>query len=351
MEFLSAYGLFIAKAITVVIAIIVTVGFIVSISQRARASESQGHLEVKRLNEQLRDLQRSLKLATMQEGAHKQEMKRLRKEDKAAAKAERKSKSKEHVERPRVFVLKFHGNLQASAVNHLREEITAVLSEATGQDEVVVKLDSSGGMVHSYGLASSQLDRVRKRGIPLTVCVDKVAASGGYMMACVANKILAAPFSILGSIGVVAQLPNFNRLLKKHDVDIELLTAGEYKRTLTVLGENTDKGRQKFIEDLEETHQLFKDFVAQHREKVEIDKIATGEIWLGTRALELGLVDELKTSDEYLVELMSDADVFEVTYIYKKKLHQKLGIAAEESADRLLMRWWERLTHNSERLL
>ena len=207
----------------------------------------------------------------------------------------------------------------------------------------MIRLESAGGMVHSYGLASSQLDRIVKKGIPLTVCVDKVAASGGYMMACVADKIIAAPFSILGSIGVVAQMPNFHRLLKKHDVDYEMLTAGEYKRTLTMFGENTEKGREKFIEDLEQTHDLFKDFVQQHRTEVDINNIATGEVWLGTKALEMKLVDDLKTSDEYLVEKMADADIYEVSYVHKKSLQEKVGLAAENSADRLLMRWWSRL--------
>lgn len=240
-------------------------------------------------------------------------------------------------------MLNFKGDMRAAAVSNLREEITAVLSQATQDDEIVIRLESAGGMVHSYGLASSQLDRIVKKGIPLTVCVDKVAASGGYMMACVADKIIAAPFSILGSIGVVAQMPNFHRLLKKHDVDYEMLTAGEYKRTLTMFGENTEKGREKFIEDLEQTHDLFKDFVQQHRTEVDINNIATGEVWLGTKALEMKLVDDLKTSDEYLVEKMADADIYEVSYVHKKSLQEKVGLAAENSADRLLMRWWSRL--------
>ena len=226
-----------------------------------------------------------------------------------------------------------------------------MLSQATSDDEVVVKLESAGGMVHSYGLASSQLDRLRKENIPLTVCVDKVAASGGYMMACVADKILAAPFAIVGSIGVVAQMPNFNKLLKKHDVDFEVLTAGEHKRTLTVFGENTDKGRKKFIQDLEETHTLFKDYVAERRPQVAMDKVATGEVWYGSRAKDLALVDDVKTSDEYLMHRVSEADVFEIAYKQKRKLHQRLGVAAEESVDRLLIKWWDRFTNNSDKYL
>jgi len=292
-------------------------------------------------------------IATLDESLQKAEEKKLHKAKKKQAKADKKAQKTESdtdtSTKKRVFVLTFDGNISASAVSHLREEVTAVLTQAKANDEVLVKLESAGGMVHSYGLASSQLDRLRKAQIPLTVAVDKVAASGGYMMACVADRILAAPFAIIGSIGVVAQMPNFNRVLKKHDVDYELLTAGEHKRTLTMFGENTDKGREKFIEELEETHQLFKDYVSERRPQVDIEKIATGEIWYGSKALEMALVDDIQTSDEYLVECIQQAQVYEVAYVQKKKLHQRLGIAAEESADRLLLKWWGRLTQNSNK--
>lgn len=351
MEFLAEYGLFLAKAVTIVVAIGVVLGLAMGLQRNKQASE-KGHLEVIRLNEQVHHMSDALKLATLDESVKKLEEKKIRKEEKEKAKAKKKSAQKnDKEEKGKVFVLNFKGDMRASAVNHLREEVTAVLSQASSNDEVVVRLESAGGMVHSYGLASSQLDRIRKRQIPLTVCVDKVAASGGYMMACVADKVLSAPFAILGSIGVIAQMPNFNKVLKKHDVDYELLTAGEYKRTLTMFGENTDKGREKFIEDLEETHSLFKQFVAEHRPQVDISEVATGEIWLGTRAKEVGLVDDLQTSDEYLVSRMDEAEVFEVNYVHKKKIYEKLGIAAEERADSLLVRWFDRLVHNPNRMM
>jgi serine protease SohB len=288
-----------------------------------------------------------MSMALLDPKAKRAEAKKLRKAQKKQAKAEQKKSPDENVKQKRVYVVKFNGNVSASAVTNLREEITAILTQAKSDDEVVVKLESAGGMVHSYGLASSQLDRLRKRGIPITVCVDKVAASGGYMMACVGDKILAAPFAVIGSIGVVAQLPNFHRLLKKHDIDFELLTAGEHKRTLTVFGENTEQGREKFIEDLQDTHQLFKSYVAERRPKIDIDKVATGDVWFGSRALELSLVDELMTSDEYLTQQATDSKLYEINYVQKKKLPQKLGIAAEQSADRLINKWWNRLTDSS----
>jgi serine protease SohB len=199
-----------------------------------------------------------------------------------------------------VFVLGFHGDIRAHAVRNLREEISALLTLAEPEDSVVVRLESSGGMVHAYGLAAAQLTRIRERGIPLTVCVDKVAASGGYLMACVADRIVAAPFAMVGSIGVLAQIPNFHRLLKKHDIDYELLTAGQYKRTLTVFGRNTDTARQKFAEELEDTHALFREFVQRYRPGLDVAAVATGEVWFGERAQGLGLVDTLGTSDALL---------------------------------------------------
>ena len=209
---------------------------------------------------------------------------------------------------------------------------------------MLVRLESSGGMVHSYGLAASQLQRIRNAGLPLTVAVDGVAASGGYMMACVASQIIAAPFAIIGSIGVMAQLPNFHRLLKKHDIDVELHTAGEFKRTLTVFGENTEKGRRKFLEELEETHVLFKQFVVGNRPQVEIDHIATGEIWYGTQALERKLVDVVQTSDEFLMSLRDEWELFQVRYVEKRPWQERLGLAAEVSIDHILLRWWERFS-------
>ena len=353
MEFFIEYGLFLAKVATVVVAIAIIISLAVGASLKGKQGGDKGHLEITPLNQQYEDMSEAMLIATMDESLQKAEEKKLHKAKKKQAKADKKAQKSERETdtsaKKRVFVLTFDGNISASAVSHLREEVTAVLTQAKANDEVLVKLESAGGMVHSYGLASSQLDRLRKAQIPITVSVDKVAASGGYMMACVADRILAAPFAIIGSIGVVAQMPNFNRVLKKHDVDYELLTAGEHKRTLTMFGENTDKGREKFIEELEETPQLFKDYVSERRPQVDIDKIATGEIWYGSKALEMALVDDIQTSDEYLVACIQQAQVYEVAYVQKKKLHQRLGIAAEESADRLLLKWWGRLTQNSNK--
>ena len=209
------------------------------------------------------------------------------------------------------------------------------MTVATENDEVFVRLESGGGVVHGYGLGASQLMRVREKNIPLTVSVDKVAASGGYMMACVGNRILAAPFSIIGSIGVIAQVPNFNKVLKKHDIEYDQFTAGEFKRTVTMFGENTDEAKAKFREEIEDIHALFKDFIIQHRPDVDIVKVSTGESWPGTRALDKNLVDELKTSDDYLLESSKDADIYEIKYVSKKSLGEKIGFQMQRLADKV----------------
>lgn len=237
----------------------------------------------------------------------------------------------------KIFVLDFKGDIQASAVENLREEITLILATAkAGRDRVVVRLESPGGMVHGYGLAAAQLVRLRDAGFHLTICVDKVAASGGYMMACIANEIISAPFAVVGSIGVVAQVPNFNRLLKEHNVDFELYTAGQYKRTVTMFGENTPEGKAKFEEELQQTHILFKHFVEKYRPQLNIDKVATGEHWYGQDALDLNLVDKLETSDEYLLALLPQHDVYVINTRKKATLGEKLGLQAAQMADSLI---------------
>ncbi|ROU00027.1 protease SohB [Marinobacter sp. R17] len=334
MEFLTDYGLFLAKTVTFVVAVLVIVTAVVSAAHRKQdGDESDGELHVKRLNEGFKRLKENLHQKLLGDSDRKAWLKARKKQKKAEAKAEKKAaksgESKEDITRPRVFVLDFNGDIKASDNDQLRKSITAVLSLAEPErDEVVIRLESPGGLVHAYGLAAAQLDRVRAKGIPLTACVDKVAASGGYMMACVADRIVASPFAILGSIGVVAQLPNFHRLLKKNDVDFEILTAGEYKRTLTMFGENTDKGRKKFLEDLEDTHVLFKEYVGERRPAVDIEAVANGDIWFGQRALDVHLIDELKTSDEYLIDACDRAEVVSVTFRRKRTLPEKLGLAA-----------------------
>jgi len=309
-EFLFQYGLFFAKAATWVAAIILVAMVLANLLHHLRG-QSVDHLEVRNLNHRFRDLADSLKHVLFTPDEWKKELKAHKAEDKARAKAH---KAGTAPAQPRVFVLDFHGDLQASAVASLREEISALLQVARSGDEALLRLESEGGVVHGYGLAASQLRRIRDAGVKLTVAVDKVAASGGYLMACAGDHILAAPFAVVGSIGVVGQLPNFSRLLKKHEIDYELHTAGEHKRTLTLFGENTEAGREKFRETLEDAHALFKSFIQQNRPQVDIAQVATGEHWFGARALALKLVDALQTSDDYLLERSKTSELYELRY-------------------------------------
>lgn len=339
MEILAEYGLFLAKVVTFVVAAVIVVAMVMSAAQSARGQEDEGELQVVRVNDQLRDSRETLESHLHDGAGRKRWLKDLRRSRKKEEKAARKKGDDGSQRRGRLYVVDFQGDMKASQTAGLRRCITAILSVAEPEhDEVMVRLESAGGMVHSYGYAAAQLDRIRRAGLPLSACVDKVAASGGYMMACVADRIIASPFAMLGSIGVVAQLPNVHRLLKRHDVDFEVLTAGEYKRTMTVFGENTEKGRRKFTEDLEQTHQLFKDYVSEHRPAVDIDSVATGEIWFGRQALAVNLADELKTSDQVMSEACDERDVFLVRYERRRTLPEKLGLSAANAVESGIMK-------------
>jgi serine protease SohB len=350
VDFIFEYGMFLAKTITIVAGIGFFIISIITAGQKFKKQDKEGHIEIKSLNEKYKEVSDAMQANILSEFAYDEICKAEKKDQKAKLKKEKSLKrhlDKQKPERARVFVVDFVGDIRASANDALAEQITAILTQATSDDEVVIRLESGGGMVHSYGLASSQLQRIRDKNIPLTICVDKVAASGGYMMACIANKLLAAPFAVIGSIGVVAQIPNIHRLLKKHDVDFEMLTAGEYKRTLTVLGENTEKGRQKFQQEIQETHDLFKDFVAQNRPNIDMNVVATGEVWFGKAALEKGLIDAVITSDDYLFQRHTEADLYKIDWIEKHSIAERFGLAAESAMGRVLMRFYTELENRS----
>lgn len=338
-EILVGYGIFILEILTLILVIGGVVAMILALKQQKSAE--QGELQIVDLAEQYQHNVEKLRDFQLTETELKQAEKAQKKADKEKAKADKaKIKKGEPVteDKGKVYVLNFKGDISASETTALREEINAILAVANAEkDEVLLRLESPGGVVYGYGLAASQLARLKQAGIKLTVAVDKVAASGGYMMACVADKIVSAPFAIIGSVGVVAQMPNIHRLLKKHDVDVEVMTAGEYKRTMTVLGENTEKGKQKFQQELEETHELFKQFVSEHRPNLDIAQIATGEHWFGKQALALNLVDEIATSDDLILNAIKDKRVLGISYKQKKSLMQKFGKQAEESAVKILL--------------
>ena len=220
-------------------------------------------------------------------------------------------------DKPHVFVLQFFGDVRASQASNLREEVTAVLRSAkkTRGDEVVLVLNTGGGTVTGYGLAASQLTRLKDAGIKLTICVEQVAASGGYMMACTADRLVASPFAVLGSIGVISEIPNVYERLKKEGVEFQTVTAGKFKRTLTPTKKIEKADVEKSKADIEDVLTLFKTFVKTQRPKLVIDDVATGETWFGADALKRDLCDELKTTDDVLLELLATgSEIFSVKY-------------------------------------
>ncbi len=311
MHYLADYGLYLAKIVTFVAALLFFIAGSLALIAKHKSRPKTGTLSITKINEKYHEMEDLLQQEILDKKAYKALQKIQKKKEKPIKK--------------RAYLVRFDGDIRASAVEHLREEITAILSVASPQDEVIVCVESAGGMVHSYGLAASQLQRVKDKRIPLTVIIDKVAASGGYLMACVGHKILAAPFAIVGSIGVVAQMPNFHRWLQKNNIDFEQITAGRYKRTLTVFGENTPKDREKFKQDLEEIHYYFKNFIAENRPIVNVEQVATGEYWLATRALDLKLIDGLSSSDDYLFSISQTTDIFEVSYSTKKSFPERIS--------------------------
>ena len=334
MDFLLEYGTFLAKLATVLIAVVLGVGIIIAIAARAKGQPKQSKLIVSHLNADLHDLAGQLKSHTLLP----HELKKLAKQEKADAK--KKKKAKRH---STVYVLNFVGDMQASSLKNLSDTISLLIAVSKPNQEVVLKLESAGGYVHSYGLAAAQLMRLKEHKLKLTVCVDKVAASGGYLMAAMADKIYAAPFAILGSIGVVGMVPNINKLLKQSNVDIEYHTSGKYKRTLTVLGKNEPKGRKKFQQDLEQTHDLFKKAIKEHRPVLSLPKVATGETWYGTEAKNFKLVDEISTSDEYLYRRSATAELYEVALKTKRGFVDRIGRKGEDAVSSIADRALEKL--------
>lgn len=326
MEFLFQIGLFAFKTIFVVGGIIVVLGAVFFFAAR---SKERSQISIDKLNDYYSDLKAMLQMELLS----KKELKEFNKKEKKARKDPAPREK-------RAFVIDFDGDLKASEVENLREEVTAILAAAKSTDEVIVRLESPGGLVTSYGLAASQLVRLRDAKLKLTICVDKVAASGGYMMACVGDRILAAPFAVLGSIGVVAQVPNIHRLLKKNDVDFREVTAGEFKRTVSIMGEITEKGLEKFREQLEDTHILFKNHVAHYRPQLDVAKVATGEYWYGTQAIELSLIDKIQTSDDYLFGLHESTDLIQIQYVTRKKLSERVSESFSTALHQFALKIW-----------
>jgi len=341
LDWLYHISLFVVEAIVIVVAIVIVISMIAR--QKAQGKSNNAKLVVEDRGKHYKERQEALEHCRLEPAQAEKAEKARAKEQKKEAKKEKKNKSTV-TDKKVVWVIDFSGDIKASDTPALTEKVSSLLLAAKEGDEVVLRLESGGGMVHAYGLASAQLDRFREANIKLTICVDKVAASGGYMMACCADHLVAAPFAVLGSIGVVAQVPNIHKLLKKNDVDVEILTAGKYKRTLTMLGENTEEGRAKFLEDLADTHGLFKNFVSQRRPQLDIDSIATGDIWYGSEAVSNGLIDEVSTSEAYLQNKAKEARVLEISLKKQLSMAQKLGVHTSAGIEKGIDRAIDRIT-------
>ena len=330
MEILAGYLVFLLKVFTIVLAI--TIPLLLIIGSSKGKSQPRGKLSITNLSDKFEEMGNAVKGSLMTP-------KELKKFNKDLSK-EKKKKDKDQTE-DSIFVLNFKGDIQASEVEKLKQEVNAILLSETDCKEVVIRVESGGGSAYAYGLCAAELKRLVDNKINLTVCIDKVAASGGYLMSCVASKIIAAPWAIVGSIGVIAQLPNFHRLLKKNSIDFEMHTAGAFKRTLTTLGENTEEGREKFKSDLEDLHLIFKNFVKEQRPEVDTDIVATGEVWQGEDAVRVGLVDSLETSDNYLVGLSKGAKLFELEFVEKKNLTERFAFSMQLILEKSLMKFYD----------
>ena len=340
---MSEWLLEIGRFVVQVSFIVLLVAIVAILFARLKGESSRTRLRLEELNERMDQRRRRLAMAAAEPGARKGLLKSFRRQDKRNRSRQRKQGTQTPESRATTWVIDFHGDIKATGVSRLAEEISCVIAAAAAGDEVVIRLESAGGLVHAYGLAAAQLERLREAGLSVTICVDKVAASGGYLMACAADHLRAAPFAVLGSIGVVAQLPNVHRLLKRHDIDVELHTAGEFKRTLTVMGENTPEGREKFQADLEHIHTLFKQHVAERRPNLDIDTIATGEVWYGQDALAKGLIDALGTSEAYLMQKVTESRVISVRLDTRHPFADKVGLAVSRGLEGTLDRALERL--------
>mmetsp|Transcript_9058 Transcript_9058/g.12909 ORF Transcript_9058/g.12909 Transcript_9058/m.12909 type:complete len:423 (-) Transcript_9058:25-1293(-) len=177
--------------------------------------------------------------------------------------------------------------------------------------EVIILLESPGGSAAEYGLAAQQILRLRDEpGIQVTVIVDKVAASGGYMMACTSSpgRLYAAPFAVVGSIGVIGQTVNIHNALESWGVKPLVFRGGKHKAPVGLIGEVSEDGMKTIQKMIDKTHNAFKRHVLAARPKLakQIDDVATGDVWLGCDALDVGLIDRVITSDEYISQRLRD---------------------------------------------
>ena len=326
MALLGNYLLFMAKCATLLGLLFIFIAAIIATASKAK-TKKKIKISARSLNEHYQGLKQVIFELTQDKKSHK------------AQKKEQKTLEKKHAKhnKPRLFIINFKGDVQAHAASALNEQINTILLSHQPDDEVLLRLESPGGVVPGYGLAAAQLTRLRDKNIPLTIAIDKVAASGGYLMASVANQVIAAPLAIIGSIGVIAQLPNFHRLLEKNHIDYEQVMAGKHKRTLTIFGQNTQQGREKLQSEVDETLVLFKSHIQKFRPQVIIDNVATGEHWYGSQALDLKLIDAIQTSDDFILSNLDEKQLIQIECHEKQSKIDKLMKASYSAYQKMVL--------------
>lgn len=246
----------------------------------------------------------------------------------------RKSGDEKTGEPGKVAVLKFKGDIRASARFAFAKLVDEVVLNAREFKEVVVVVESPGGGVSEYGMLFAELERMRKceENFQLTVVVDTVAASGGYLMSLPAHKILAAPFAMVGSIGVVSFIPNIRELLEANKIKPRTFTAGDFKRTVTLTDEGDEKSAEQYKQQLALIHEQFKQALKKYRPQVELEKVATGEAWLASTTVEkeLQLVDGLNTSHALLLEMNQSFDLVEYSSKAERKTFLKRILGCDD---------------------
>lgn len=311
MDYLYDISLFFLKSLIIVVGLLVVILIPMIQSQKRKAGKKK-KLELENLKNRFKPYIQEFHQAHMNKKKYKNYLKQLKKKEPIESEKEK----------PNSFLISFTGDKMATQVESLRDEVSLILNIAKPEDEVILLLESPGGAVASYGLAASQLVRLRDR-LKLTICVDTVAASGGYLMASTGHQIISAPFALVGSIGVLFQTPNIHEFLKKRDISFEEITAGKYKRTITPFGKITEEKKQKLQEQIDLVYFQFKNFLKKYRENLDFEKVATGEVWLGAEALKLHLVDKIQCSDDYIMEALKTRNVYKIKLKEEKKLWEK----------------------------
>lgn len=225
-------------------------------------------------------------------------------------------------------VLRFEGDTMATGRQDFARMVDEVLHNKERIQRVIVVVNSPGGGVSVYGQMFAGMERMRNAGVDVTACVDTYAASGGYLMSVPAQRIIAAPFAMVGSIGVVSEFMNFNKLLRRLGVEPMTITAGELKRTVTPLSEVTEENKAAYKAQLEAIHRQFIAVVKKYRE-VDADRVCTGNHWTAAESVELklNLVDGLATSQEYLFEANQTEDLVTISKLQNPYEKSVLGLA------------------------